>query len=302
MALQTKIPDKGDPSDILQVFSEFNIKLLCCRYWWLKHWEFNELSFPYWRIYHNNKRGATISYKEKQYHLNENTIVMIAPNTSFSTHLYNYLIPKEGYVLEGGRVGKERKASQLLKEEILLHLFVHFNLGSPYDNVDPGIFLFNVSKHFLQKLSVITSYLNSNHMKFNFQVVITIQSLIADLLTEIPENKWDLISKDNRILDSLNYIENNPKEDLSNTALATRVQLATNAFNRLFTTEVSISPQRFVKKKRIDKACILLHHSQYSIDKIAEQCGFADRYHFSRIFKQITNISPARYRRDFRLG
>jgi transcriptional regulator GlxA family with amidase domain len=62
---------------------------------------------------------------------------------------------------------------------------------------------------------------------------------------------------------------------------------------------MGISPQRFIKKCRIDKACIMLHHSQDSIEDVAHQCGFADRYHFSRVFKSLTNISQAKYRRDF---
>lgn len=52
-----KIPDKGDPSDIIQLFPRYNLQLHCCRYWWLQHWEFKELSFPYWRIYHNSYQG-----------------------------------------------------------------------------------------------------------------------------------------------------------------------------------------------------------------------------------------------------
>ena len=75
--------------------------------------------------------------------------------------------------------------------------------------------------------------------------------------------------------------------------------MATNAFTRLFTDELDISPQRFVKKKRIDKACVLLHHFDYSIDRVASETGFSDRYHFSKIFKQITGFSPAKYRKEF---
>jgi transcriptional regulator GlxA family with amidase domain len=109
------------------------------------------------------------------------------------------------------------------------------------------------------------------------------------------------MSKDYRILQVLSHIESNLDGELSNSSLADHARLATNAFNRLFTEEVGTSPQKYVKKKKIDRACSLLHHSNYSIEKVAAETGFADRYHFSKIFKIHTGLSPARYRKQFRV-
>ncbi len=295
----SKIPDRGDPSDILQMFPRFNLQLLCCRYWWLKHWEFRELSFPYWRIYHNNLEGAVIIYKDREYALNTDKILMIAPNTSYSTRIGSSLIPENGYRLEGGRLGKGQPEETYIMNGCILHLFIHFNIGVPYDNVSPGVFEFEMTEHLSEKLEVIKKHLNEDFARFNFYTVLAIQSLISDLLSFIPESNWDLLSKDYRIIHVLGHIESNLNKTLSNSSLAKHTSMATNAFNRLFTEEVGISPQRFVKKKRIDRACALLHHSKHSIEQVAAECGFADRYHFSKIFKQLTALSPARYRKEF---
>ena len=296
-----RLPDIGDPSDVIQYFAGFNLNILCCRYWWLKHWEFSELAFPYWRIYYNPTPGASITFNETKFELNPNRILMIPPNTSFSTRLFDYKIPINKYVFEGERIDDTAIAEKYIEEGRILHLFIHFNLGSPYDNIKPGIFSFELTDHLKEKLQAITQYLSKDHIHFEFHSVITLQSLISDLLTAIPEKKWDLASKDVRILDTMNFIENHIAENLANQTLAQNIQLATNAFIRLFTGELGVSPQRFVKKKRIDRACILLHHSVKSIDEIAVETGFADRYHFSRVFKEITGISPAYYRKSFRM-
>ncbi len=295
----SKVPDRGDPSDILQLFPGFNLQLLCCRYWWLRHWEFRELSFPYWRIYHNSHEGAVIIYNGMEYALRADKILMIAPNTSYSTRIGDFQIPENGYHIEGGRLGKGQSEEGYTLSGCILHLFIHFNIGVPYDNVSPGVFEFELTDHLLEKLSIIKKHLNEDFARFNFYTVLAIQSLISDLLSFIPESNWDLVSKDYRIIHVLGHIEANLNGDLSNDCLADQASMATNAFNRLFTEELGLSPQRFVKKKRIDRACALLHHSSYSIEQVAAETGFADRYHFSKIFKGLTGLSPARYRKEF---
>lgn len=296
-----KVPDKGDPSDILQLFPRYNLQLLCCRYWWLQKWEFKELSYPYWRIYQNNTPGASIISLGIEYELRPDKIIMIAPNTSYSTKLHNKHIPEKDDTLVGGRIGEEMQKEGTPDEAYIHHLFIHFNIGLPYHNVRPGIFEFELNDHLKEKLSVIQEHLNVDYARFSFYSGLAIQSLISDLLSAIPESRWDLMSKDYRILDMLEYIDDTISGDLSNKMLAKQVSLATNAFTRLFSHEIGMSPQRFVKKKRIDKACVLLHHSDKSIDLVAEETGFSDRYHFSRIFKQQTGISPAMYKREFRM-
>lgn len=296
-----QIPDKGDPSDISQLFPQYNLQILCCRYWWLKKWEFQELSYPYWRIYQNNTSGASIVSKGKEYKLSPDKIVMIAPNTSYSTKLHDHSTPEEIDAMIGGRIGSEMDFAKLNDEKFILHLFIHFNIGLPYDNVLPGIFEFNLNDQLKEKLNLIREHLKINNTTFSFYIGLIIQSLISQLLSAIPKSRWDLMSKDHRILHVLTHIETSITNNLSNKELAKKTALATNAFTRLFTKEIGISPQRFVKKKRIDKACVLLHHSNKSIDLIAEETGFSDRYHFSRIFKQHTGVSPAKYKKEFRM-
>jgi transcriptional regulator GlxA family with amidase domain len=184
-------------------------------------------------------------------------------------------------------------------EQCILHLFIHFNIGIPYDNISPGVFIFDLTEHLKEKLLIIKRHLNYEHARFSFHSSLAIQSLIIDLMLDLPEESWELVTNNSRILDVLGYVENHLGDDLGNPSLARESRLATNAFTRLFTEEIGMSPQKYVKKKRIDKACVLLHHSGLSIDEVAVKTGFADRYHFSRIFKQVTKVSPAKYKKEF---
>ncbi len=290
-----KKPDKGDPSDILQNFPNYNIKIHCCRYWWLKNWEFNELSYPYWRIYYNDKPGAKIFHQNKEVELSSNKIIIIAPNTSCSTRIDNNALPENEYNIKGGRIDKQNfnEAKQYIS-----HLFIHFNIGFPYDNISPGIFEIEADSGLLNKIKLITTHLKETNTNFNFSINIIIHSFINDILSHIPESSWGLISNDNRILSVLNFVEENISYNLDNETLATEANMATNSFIRLFRQEIGITPQLFVKRKRVDEACVMLHHLDLSINTIASKTGFADRYHFSRIFKQKTGFSPAQYRKN----
>ncbi len=299
MKLTNTLPYKGDPSDTLQLFPKYNLHLLCCRYWWLKKWEYRELSFPYWRIYYNSTKGAVIKSGNIKHELMPDKIYLIAPNTSYSTYLFDHKIPSKGYALKGGRItsGSIDNTSNCIK-----HLFIHFNIGIPYDNVSPGIFTFEVTHHIREKINIITNHLSIDNTQFSFYSFLAIQSLISNLLSDINERNWELLSRDYRILNTLNYIENHLHQDLSNVILSGICQLATNAFTRLFKEEVGMSPQNYVRQKRINDACVQLHHSEDSIDEIAINTGFSNRYHFTRIFKQVTGLSPAKYRKEFKIS
>ncbi|WP_319501709.1 AraC family transcriptional regulator [uncultured Draconibacterium sp.] len=299
MVILKNKPEKGDPSDVVQFFPSYNIQLLCCRHWWLEQWEHSELSFPYWRVYHNSYEGAKIVYNSTEYELSPDTIILIPPNTSYATRLYDYEIPETGYNMKGGPVNLNSEHNSASSKPSLLHFFIHFNIGIPYDNFSPGIFRFKLTDHLHSKLQLVKNHLNHDNKFFSFHLSLAIKSLIADLLTELPESNWDLISNDHRIIKCLRFIEENIANDLSNPTLAEKAKMATNAFIRLFSNEVGVSVQKYVRNKRIDSACIILHHSNLSIDEVALKTGFADRYHFSRIFKQSTGISPARYKKEF---
>ncbi|MBS2214014.1 helix-turn-helix transcriptional regulator [Carboxylicivirga mesophila] len=288
-------PLKGDPSEIIQVFPKYEIQIHCCRYWWLQNWEFNNLSFPFWRVYHNSFEGAAIIYNDQRIPITPDKLILIAPNTSYSTYMYNNPIPQSGYSLKGGRVSHMSPSN----EQYLLHLFIHFNLGMPYDNATPGVHSLPINKELDTMLSAIKKHLNYEHSKFSFYSTLAINTIVNHLLSKLPEESWDDTTGDHRIITVIKYIERQLISDLSNPKLAGIAKMATNAFTRLFTKEKGISPQQYVKKKRIDKACILLHHSHMSIEEIASACGFADRYHFTRIFSKITDYSPAKYKKEF---
>ncbi|MEG0947731.1 MAG: AraC family transcriptional regulator [Bacteroidales bacterium] len=291
----------GDPSEIVQYFPKFNLQLLCCRFWWLLNWEHPQLAFPYWRIYYNSQEGGFIKSDQKIYPLTPDTLYLIAPNTRYSSYLYNHTIPKESYHLKGGRIAdlNKEKRNTLIREGAIEHLFIHFTVGYPYDNIQPAIFAFPMNEYLKTKISTLQDYLSNQVETINFGFFLAIQSLICELFAGINQEKWEHLCKDDRVSKVIHYIENHIDKDLSNDILASITCMSTNAFAHLFKEEIGITLQRYIKNKRINQACVQLLHSNDTIETIAENTGFSNRYHFTRVFQEITGTSPARYKKEY---
>ena len=287
---------KIDPSDSRQNFTDISINLHCCRYWICTEWEFTNMAFPFWRIYHNQTSGARILFNGKTTELTDDKIVVIPPNTSFSSYLKNkeLVIDKENII--GRKVESEDDIANCKVDDCIDHLFIHFNLGLPFDFVKPGIYtMANNEKYnyYLKNIKQHSIYGGNVH---DFKSSMLIHIFILSVLEQLPNSLWFNDDMDKRIMNSLQYIRNNIDGELSNTELAKQANMATNSFSRLFKENTGESLQHYVIKSRIENACLLLHHSDKSIDIIASECGFCDRHHFSKIFKQQIGMAPGYYK------
>lgn len=99
------------------------------------------------------------------------------------------------------------------------------------------------------------------------------------------------------IANVMDRINRQPGYSWRNPELANIVSMSTESFIRLFKRWTGETPMRYVQQVRVREACRLLADTDSSIDAIALQTGFPDRFYFSRVFKRHTNHSPAAYRR-----
>jgi AraC-like DNA-binding protein len=294
------IPKSGDPSDRIQSFEMLNQQVICCRYWWLEKWKSNEMAFPYWRLYWNKNSGAYV-YKNKRVDLDPGKLILIPPNTSFSTDL-DYSELQAGFDLIGNRVTNKREEEQCLRQRKVLHLFIHFNLGFQLDKLDPEIYSFRINEEQNDLIKAIIAKLLTGTNEFDIHFSLKIYRLILSAISQIPGHKFISSHLDKRIVHVLGYINAHLSLKLSNAMLAKEIHMSTSSFTRFFREHIHDSPQAFIQKLRIDKSCSLLDHSTFSIDAISEQCGFSDRFHFSKIFKKTKGIPPAEYKKRFILN
>ncbi len=99
----------------------------------------------------------------------------------------------------------------------------------------------------------------------------------------------------NRII---NYLNENYEQKISLEQIAHNMYLSPVYISKIFKEETGESPINYLIKIRLEKAKdILLNADSSSIKNIANQVGYDDVYHFSKLFKKYYGISPLYYKK-----
>ena len=269
-----EIPPDGDPSVRIQEFQEVLPRLLCCRYWWMTDWKSQQMSFPYWRLYWNRSGKAMVVYKKTIY-LKPDKLILIPPNTPFASEIEGVNTDNgQPYSLKGGRVESRRMEEDMIETGTVLHMFIHFTLGYPFDTISPEIFVFDVTVDQIRLIHSITQKIIEGRVKFEQAGSLELYSLLFSLLEQIPADAWRNRILDSRVINAIRYMDENIHQiEIRNSSLAGIGGMSVNAYARFFKEQTGYSPRKYLLRMRAEKACNLLHHSDLSIDQIASATG-----------------------------
>ncbi|WP_433300818.1 GlxA family transcriptional regulator [Actinoplanes sp. CA-030573] len=94
-------------------------------------------------------------------------------------------------------------------------------------------------------------------------------------------------------------IAEHPDADLSVPRLAAAANLSPRQFTRAFTTEIGVSPGRYVDRVRLETARRLLEDTAAGVAEISRTAGYGTPEAMRRAFLHALGVSPAEYRRRF---
>ena len=93
------------------------------------------------------------------------------------------------------------------------------------------------------------------------------------------------------------YIRKRISDPITLDDLASEAGLSRFYFARAFRTEAGMSPMSFLRRLRVEAAQTLILRTPMPLKSIATQVGFADEFHFSRVFHQVTGQAPGAFRK-----
>lgn len=142
---------------------------------------------------------------------------------------------------------------------------------------------------------------NSANLKYGGSL--RLQGLLNIFLSELIEKAENhevqgTSYKDVYIKKTIQYIETNYSRDMTIADIANYIGLNKNYFSSFIKENLGITPQEYLIKYRINKACELMKNKTLTLSDIARSVGYNDPLGFSKIFKQVKGDSPRKYRQE----
>lgn len=95
---------------------------------------------------------------------------------------------------------------------------------------------------------------------------------------------------------ALDFIDAHLGERLTLTTLADELRLSPSHFAHVFKRLVGVAPHKYVMRRRLERARLLLVHTDLPIVVIAVELGYANQSHFSEQFHREIGVTPLTYR------
>lgn len=280
-----------------QRFHQTAVRLLRCSYWVLQLWNHANLVSPYWRLYWNAEPGAEVHLQGACYPLGPDHLVLIAPATRFTTRFSGTGEDTGGENVMLGCPAAQWTRTPRRGERLVHHFFAHFLAGPPYDGIGPHVITVPIDAQMRGLLRALTEVLAHDPPVIDYQQSLTLLTLIHLALSMVPEAHWPTPQTDERVVAVIRHIEKHYHRKLTNADFARLSSMSAKAFTRLFKEKTHQTPLDYLRQQRLAHASILLHHTDESIERIAERCGFFDRHHFTKTFQRAFNVGPATYRK-----
>ncbi|HNC24864.1 MAG TPA: AraC family transcriptional regulator [Opitutaceae bacterium] len=228
-------------------------------------WNFRDVRSPFWRLYHGLKPGAWIESGGRRYPLAPDRVLLVPDGVTFHC---------------GSRAGA-------------LHLWLHFSLYLSLTNAGAGILTVPAGR----TVRAVAQELHRAIQRRDPHPAAHLgAALLHGVFAAVGPEAFETASGRMRTL--LEWVQHRLGGEITNAAMAAQVGLSPEAFIRWFKSRTGQTPAAFVAERRIREACRRLTFSADSIEQVAEAVGFANRHHFSRVFKRHAGCGPAGFRRD----
>ena len=221
------------------------------------------------------EEGKVIYYDDEaqnHFYLNDNRIGYIEESQ---------ILCSESYFIQMGGTLAERYAQLFLKGQI--------RIGFESDDNN---------KFFLEMYEkLVFLYQQPFSEKRDLYGAMLLNQILTHLLVGNSDmDRQSLYVENKYVKETLEAIETRYSEDIKLNMLAEELHINPNYLSRRIKVETGSSFSSHVIHVRINKAKQMLITTEYSVDEIADRCGFYNATHLIRLFQKYENTTPKRYR------
>lgn len=258
------------------------------------------LSDPFWRLYFNRDAGAAVAHDQRRWAMPPYRAVLVPAwgdfNGSCTAPVRHFYIHFETPGLTADWIRRACREPLVLPDDAVLRAMLDelaLEAVPAYPSAPgPG-----------GRWRVPERSAAQGGARWLLRVQAAAAWALARALEQVaPEAVAELSGSapDSELEPALSTIDERLAEPLTIARLAKRCGLSPDHFGRRFARATGRTPMRYVQERRIARAADRLIHGEEGIDAIAKASGFANRFHFSRVFTRAIGTPPAQYRRQHR--
>ena len=120
-----------------------------------------------------------------------------------------------------------------------------------------------------------------------------VQELLCCIIQE--HHRKDVATAASHAEKAMQYIEKNFTLPLTCQQVADEVGLSVSHLSQLFKKHYGVSMIQALNEIRIQQAKAMIRSGIFTLQEVAQACGFRNEYYFSRVFKQYAGTTPGKY-------
>jgi AraC-like DNA-binding protein len=128
-----------------------------------------------------------------------------------------------------------------------------------------------------------------------------VQAMLMDLVANVLDSyNLDHLSAIDPVFEQLRpavaFMDRHLLENPRLAEIARTVHLAPNYFHRKFSLTFHVTPFHYMLARKLNLSRQLLMSTDLTLDRVAQRCGFYSAFHFSKLFKKHSGLSPRKFR------
>ncbi len=249
------------------------IEVLMHRYVGLEHWSLRNASNAFWRLYWPTNRGGVVTFNGAEHALQPGWLYLISPHTPFDSRC----------------------------ERPFAKWYVHFSVGGLSGSIRPAILRFQPNARMRAVLDRACPKPKRARESITppASPLDALELALQALQHALPQFQISP-QANSRLPACVDYLREHLRDKIRLADLARHSACSVRALSQMFVTELGFPPMRYLIELRLNHAMKLLRHTDHTVEHIAEECGFTNRYYFTRMLSKYRKTTPAAFRSDAR--